>query len=203
MPKKDAASRGNPASELIAFAESRGADRAEVMRSGDIVIDKRVRLKCAVPVCSSYGRHLLCPPNLMPVDEFEAIVRSYSRAIIMQVEDELDSSDRSGKHISKELDDSIGPYGGQRKLHRLVNEVEAAAFKKGFYLAAGFIAGECLLCPECIGQASGKPCRRPFEARPSMEAMGVDVLRTCENAGLSVHLSSKEKIRWTGLVLLD
>ena len=203
MPKKEPAARGNPVSELLAIAESKGADCAKVMRSGDIVIDKRVRLKCAVPVCSSYGRHLLCPPNLMPAEEFEGIVRSYGRAIIMQVEDELDSSDRSRKGINKELDDSIGPYAGQRRLHKLVNEVEAAAFKRGFYLAAGFIAGECLLCPECIGQASGKPCRRPFEARPSMEAMGIDVLKTCENAGMSVHLSSKEKIRWTGLVLLD
>lgn len=203
MPKRKNPKADAAVSELVAFAESKGADSARPIGSGEIVLDRRVRLKCAVPVCSSYGRHLLCPPNLMPVDEFEAIVRSYRRALIVQVFDGQDSSDRTAKRINKALDDSIGPYEGQRKLHRLVNEVEAAAFKKGFYLAAGLIGGECLLCPECVGSAGGRPCRHPFEARPSMEAMGIDVLRTCENAGLEVRLSSKDSIRWTGIVLLD
>jgi len=137
------------------------------------------------------------------VDEFEKIVRAYSKALIVQVEGETDSSDRSAKGISKELDDSIRPTDSQRALHKLVNELEAAAFKKGFYLATGLIGGECLICPECVLPSSGKPCRHPFEARPSMEAMGIDVLRTCENAGLKINLSSKKKVMWTGLVLLS
>ena len=190
-------------SELVGLAMRKGAARAKVIDSGDIVVDRRVRLKCEIPVCSSYNRHQMCPPNVMPVEEFEKIVRMYGKALIVQIRGETDSSDRSDSGISKELDDSVAPTGSQRALHKLVNELEAAAFKKGFYLATGFIGGECLLCPECVPPSSGKPCRRPFEARPSMEAMGIDVLKTCENAGLRVRLSSKEKVMWTGLVLLD
>ena len=89
------------------------------------------------------------------------------------------------------------------KLHRLVNKIETTAFKNGYYLAAGFIGGECNLCRECVSPKSAKPCRHPFEARPSMEAMGIDVIRTCRKAGMPVSLSSREKVRWTGLVLLD
>jgi len=189
--------------ELVRLAESRGASCAKIVDSGKIAIDRRVRLKCEIPVCSSFNRHQMCPPNLMPVEEFERIVRSYKRTILLQVEGEADSSDRTEGGICKELDDSIAPTESQRKLHRLVNELEAAAFKKGFYLATGLIAGECVLCPECVPPSSGEPCRRPFEARPSMEAMGIDVVRTCRNAGMEVNLSSKEKVRWTGLVLLD
>jgi len=189
--------------DLAALAKGRGASCARVIDADNIVLDRRVRLKCEIPVCSSFNRHLMCPPNLMPVEEFERIVRSYGKALLLQVEDEIDSSDRTEEGICKELDDSIAPTDSQRALHRIVNELEAAAFKKGFYLATGLIAGECLLCPECIGPASGEACRRPFEARPSMEAMGIDVVKTCRNAGLKVSLSSKEKVRWTGLVLLD
>jgi len=204
MPRrKDSSLTDASREELATAAKRKGAKCAKVIDSGDIVLDRRVRLKCAVPVCSSYNRHLMCPPNLMPFEEFEGIVRSYRKALILQVEDQRDSSDRTGGGISKELDDSIGPSESQRKLHRIVNEIEAAAFKGGFYLAAGLIAGECLLCGECVTPASGRPCRHPFEARPSMEAMGIDVCRTCQNAGLSIHLSSREKVRWTGLILLD
>ena len=89
------------------------------------------------------------------------------------------------------------------KLHRLVNMIEAAAFKRGYYLAAGFTGGECSLCSKCISPLSGKPCRRPFEARPSMEAMGIDVIRTCSKARMPISLSSGKKVQWTGLVLLD
>lgn len=189
-------------SNLVAAAKDEGASYAKIIDSKDIIVDKRVRLKCAIPPCSNYGRHLLCPPNLMPVDEFEEIVRSYRKALIVQVEDEEDSSDRSSKGLNKELDDSIEPSKYEKRLHRLVNRMEAIAFKKGFYLATGLIGGECLLCPECVGPR-GEPCRRPFEARPSMEAMGIDVVRTCRNAGLKVSLSSEDNVRWTGLVLLD
>lgn len=192
-----------PSARLVTQAKKLGADHAKVIDASDVAMDRRVRLKCAVPVCSSYGRHLLCPPNLMPFDESERTIHSYKRAIIVQIEDERDSSDRTKKGIDKELDDSIDPSESQRGLHRLVNKLEAAAFKEGFYFATGLIGGECLLCKECVGQKSGNPCRRPFEARPSMEAMGIDVLKTCENAGLKIKLSSKDRVRWTGIVLLD
>jgi predicted metal-binding protein len=35
-----------------------------------------------------------------------------------------------------------------------------------------------------------------------MEAMGIDALRTAENAGLPFHIPLKDKIVWNGLVLV-
>jgi predicted metal-binding protein len=190
---------------LAAEARRRGATNAKIISAKDIIVDRRVRLKCAIPICSSYDRHLMCPPNLMPIDEFKEIISSYEKALIVQIEADYDSSDRSkNKNLSKELDDEIVETNElMKKLHLLVNAMETAAFKRGFHLATGLIGGQCMLCPECISPGSGEACRRPFEARPSMEAMGIDVLRTCENAGLRISLSSKEPVRWTGLVLLD
>jgi predicted metal-binding protein len=36
-----------------------------------------------------------------------------------------------------------------------------------------------------------------------MEAVGIDVIKTVKNAGLSIHLSSSSNVIWTGLILLD
>jgi predicted metal-binding protein len=191
---------------LISAANDLGADEAKIIDSKEIVVDKRVRLKCLVPVCASYGRNLMCPPNLMSVEEFASILELYGKALILQVEAEHDSTDKSEGCLSKrtceELEKSTNTIDWQIKLHRLVNQLETMAFKEGFYLAAGLTGGDCSLCTECVTPQRGELCRHPFEARPSMEAMGIDVLKTCDNVGLPVSLSSGNKVRWTGLVLL-
>lgn len=183
-----------------------GADQARIIDAKKVAIDKRVRLKCSVPVCASYNSHPMCPPNLMSVDEFAEILSLYDKALILQVEADYDSADKSenslDKRICDELERSTNTREWESKLHILVNRLETVAFKEGYYLAAGLIGGNCSLCSDCVTIHSNMPCRRPFEARPSMEAMGIDVLKTCENSGLPLSLSSTERVRWTGLVLL-
>lgn len=188
-------------------AKRLGATEAKIVSTEDVVVDKRVRLRCAIPVCADYCRHLLCPPNAMSVDEFSEALRLYKKAIILQVEADVDSLDKSRRHLGEEVcktvERSTNVAKWERRLHRLVNQVETLAFKEGFYLAAGLTGGSCHLCKECVGIRSGQSCRHPFEARPSMEAMGIDVVRTCKNVGLPLALSSSKNVRWTGLVLLD
>jgi predicted metal-binding protein len=192
---------------LVRFAMEKGATRAKAMSTREIVVDKRVRLKCAVPRCADYGRNLMCPPNVISVDEFREILGLYRSALIIQVEADVNSSDKSKASIDealcKRLSEETKAAKWQLKLHRLVNAVEAEAFKRGFYLAAGLSGGECCLCSECVTPQSGKPCRHPFEARPSMEAMGIDVIKTSKRAGMQVSLSSPRNVRWTGLILLE
>ncbi|MDH4122715.1 MAG: DUF2284 domain-containing protein [Thermoplasmata archaeon] len=183
-----------------------GATEAKIIDADKIVIDERVRMKCEIPRCSNYDAHLMCPPNLMPVREFRKMVRKYRKALIVQIEADYDSNDKSDSYLTgtlcEELESRLDANESEKALHRLVNKLEAIAFKKGFYLSIGLIGGECLLCPECVGPSGGEECRHPFEARPSMEAMGIDVIKTCEHAAMPIRLSSSHKVRWTGLILL-
>jgi len=84
----------------------------------------------------------------------------------------------------------------------IMTALEAEAFKMGYRFAAAFAGGDCVLCDVCAG-ATGGPCKHPFEARPSMEAVGIDVVATAEAAGLVVELPADEHPRWTGLLLID
>ncbi len=90
----------------------------------------------------------------------------------------------------------------QNEFARLMTALEAEAFKMGYRFAAAFAGGDCVLCDVCAG-VDGQPCRHPFEARPSMEAVGIDVVATAEAAGLAVELPADEHPRWTGLLLID
>ncbi|MEM4233319.1 MAG: DUF2284 domain-containing protein [Thermoplasmata archaeon] len=193
--------------KIVNEAERLGATEAKAISPSEIVVDERVRLKCIAPLCSAYGRNLMCPPNLPSVSEVRELLSRYRRAVIVQLESSFDSSDRSDEALTNELcrrmERETGSSKWQIELHKIVTRLESLAFKEGCYLAVGLVGGECVLCETCVAAEGGRECRHPFEARPSMEAMAIDVVETCRRAGLPLELSSKQKVRWTGLVLLD
>ncbi|RLI35842.1 DUF2284 domain-containing protein, partial [Candidatus Bathyarchaeota archaeon] len=47
----------------------------------------------------------------------------------------------------------------------------------------------------------GGKCLHPYEARPSMEALGINVYETCVKAGVPLP-SPEEKVLWTGVLLV-
>jgi len=192
-------------SEFIGIALKAGATSAKIIPSKRVVIDERVRLKCEVPRCSGYGRFLTCPPHVMSVESFSRILSGYKWGLLIQVEaEDIDSTDkgkgRIDRAILKENRELHFPF--KRRLHEVVEAVESAAFKKGMRFAAGFVGGSCVLCDRCVSEKGSNACRHPFRARPPMEAVGIDVVKTAENAGLPIHLSSSKNVAWTGLVLL-
>jgi predicted metal-binding protein len=208
--------------ELEKFTIEKGAYRAKAFSARLVAVDERVRAKCQIPLCPHYGRCLTCPPNVPSVEEFSRILSQYETALLLQTQSpisgEADNYDRDeilqyvaapGKskrkggekrELYKDLDNmKIAAV----RLHKLVNEVEATAMSLGFPYALGLIGGECMLCPECVGVGSKEACRRPYQARPSMEGAGIDVLKTSIDAGLPFEMLPKEEIIWSGLVLVD
>ena len=193
-------------SESVEVALRAGATAARIIPSKQVVIDERVRLKCEVPRCAGYGQYLTCPPYVMSVETFSKIRSSYKWGLLVQVEaKDIDSTDKDKGRINRTI------LKENRKLHRsfklklleIVEAVESAAFKKGMRFVAGLVGGSCVLCERCVDDKSSQVCRHPFRARPPMEAVGIDVVKTAQNAGLPIHLSSSKNVVWTGLILLD
>lgn len=186
-------SKGNtpdkPLEKLLALLKKKGASEARVIPAGHIVIDERVRLKCQIPLCDSFGRNLMCPPFLPGIPQFREALARYESGIIVQVRSSL--KDTKGD-----------PYLPARQLHDIINKGEKYAFKSGSRFALGLIGGCCRLCETCVAADSGRACRHPFKARPSMEAMGIDVQATAEKAGLPFKFPVRGEVIWTGLILL-
>jgi predicted metal-binding protein len=175
--------------KMLAFLKKKGASEAGFMPACDVIVDERVRLKCQVPLCDSFGRNLMCPPFLPAVAQFrEALVR-YEDAVIVQVRASL--AETKGD-----------PYLPAKRLHEIINQGEKFAFESGARFAMGLIGGCCRLCDVCVAADSGRACRHPFKARPSMEAMGIDVQATAERAGLPFVFPVRDEVTWTGLILL-
>jgi len=198
---------------LCKLAKELGATNAVSFDAKSVVVDERARLKCSVPICDDYGLNLMCPPNVMSIQGFREILAKYNHAILIQIEalippemmEEIQKAeDVAALYKSARFIDSyrktFDPV--RSKLHRIVHKVEAQAFALGYRFATGFTAGSCKLCKECVAISSHEPCRQPFRARPSMEAVGIDVFKTAENAGLPFEIPAKGKTVWNGLVLV-
>ena len=209
--------------QLEQFAIEKGAYRAKTFSARGVAVDERVRMKCQIPLCPHYGSTLTCPPNIPTVEEFKKALVHYKKALLIQTRSPLSGdidvydkdevkkfftsptkvSTTKGGDKTEEGKDFTNVRASAVKLHKIVNEVEGNAMALGFPYALGLIGGECMLCYECVGVPSGQPCHRPYEARPSMEGIGIDVIKTSVKAGLPFDMPPKTEIIWTGMVLID
>ena len=196
--------------ELCDFAFEKGATMAKVIDAKLIVVDERVQMKCRYPPCLYYGANLMCPPYTPSAKEFREYVAKFKSAIIVQIEtpieDEIQKRIKTkGANLKelvkdKKLLEQTSSMEGWKKLDKVVTAVEREALNKVYYLSLGLTAGTCRLCNTCDLKW---PCKHPWEARPSMEAVGIDVHKTAKNAGLSLKWNSKDFMTLTGLVLID
>ena len=193
-PKKPAKKPAPGIKKVIDTLKKKGASGVQIIRAADVIVDERVRLKCQVPICDSYGKNLMCPPYLPSVADFREALERYDRALLVQLSVALH---RKGKGRTKAVFDPA------RVLHELINLGERLCFEAGYRFATGLIGGCCRLCEVCIVMEPEGHCRHPFRARPSMEAMGIDVIGTLENVGLPLlRFPVQDKVVWTGLILL-
>jgi predicted metal-binding protein len=176
--------------QLQSEAIQLGATSAKVISISSIVIDERVRLKCLIPLCNNYHRHLMCPPNLPSIAEFRQSLKRYSKALFVQL-----AWQKKGKVSKTEARKHA------LKLHNIIHELEKKALYLGFPLAAGLIGGSCKLCRKCAGPTGH--CKHPLMARPSIEGMGIDVLQTAKKIGLPFDFSSPSQFFWNGLLLIN
>jgi predicted metal-binding protein len=147
----------------------------------------------------------------MPLDEFRNILARFQKALLVQigydVPDWMLARIRASEDLAALYKDDTYLKGwdqtylvAKNNLETIVDRLEAAAFKKGFKYATAFSAGKCTLCETCAGV--GNRCRNPYKARPSMEAMGIDVGETARKAGLAFEESATDRVVLNALLLL-
>ncbi len=161
---------------LIKKSVELGCEQAYTIHTNTIAVARWVQLKCKYG-CEEYGKKLTCPPHSPSYDEMKKILGEYSTALLLH------------GHLSWQM-------------RYVTAEVEKQAFSLGFYKAFGLGAGPCKLCDNCT---TASACIRTTEARPSMEACGIDVYQTVRNHHLKIEtLKDKlDEVNIYGLVLLE
>jgi len=157
------------------LARKLGAIDARAISVATVITAPWVRLKCQYG-CDGYGECLTCPPYSPTPEKTREVLDNYKKAILIHGDESAD-------------------------INKIVSKLEREAFLSGYYKAYGMGAGPCNLCNRCDVH---KPCKNPYEARPSMEASGIDVFKTARNNGFKIEVlrNSKCKGNYFGLVLI-
>ena len=158
-----------------------GADRAKIVDPRSVITAEWVRMKCQFG-CPGFGKSRCCPPHTPTPDLTRKVVDSYQKAIL----------------IHRKL-----PRGEKTKrFNETLVKLEIEIFLDGYYKAWSMGSGPCRLCPECDPIS---PCKHGLEARPSMEACGIDVFKTARDNGFPIEvLRSREEERDIfGLILVE
>jgi predicted metal-binding protein len=162
--------------------------KAYFLDAKDIKIENRTALKCAYG-CKDYGTRLSCPPYVMSIDEFRKVISEYSSALLLVDE-----------HNTTEVPNILEAWSGFQKdsFHKML-ELEHEAFRKGFTFAHLLSHGSCNECEVC----NLKSCIKPEMRRFPPEAVGINLIKVMENAGLELEFCKPEKIICIGILLLE
>ncbi len=185
-------------------AHNLGASKAATIDPKKIVVDDRVRYKC-IWSCPHYNKSLMCPPYTPAPDDTRRMLEQYRCALLVRKEG--DPQDFAGASAIEKR--QWNKYG--EELQKIMLKLETSAFYRGFYLAIAFAGGHCRICNQdgtCKGLEQGR-CLFPYESRPSMEAMGIDVLTTLDNMGWEAEVVGRKsdpqeltKVGFVGLLLV-
>lgn len=165
------------------YAVQMGADEARGVDASTIPVKDAVAFKCRVPQCFGYNTCGQCPPHAPKPAEIRQLLKGYSHGVffLRRVNAKQLKLDRNDKERKAAF----------RSILEIVSRVESAAFYDGHYLTVGFGAGSCFssLCDPKLGcqMLKGEKCRFPLKARPSMEAVGMDVYNLIAVSGWDIY----------------
>jgi len=191
-----------------------GAIETKVVPISDIVVENRVVLECRVG-CPSYGNKFICPPFVPSVDEFRKMLKDYRYALLVKFKARAETDEDVAESLLKcQYDPSVSENlkekaskflsdwnEDKKRIHQTVLELEKAAFNKGYTFAVAFSSGSCSLCEKCNIE-EGK-CIYPTMVRLPEHAVGVNIKKTVENAGMGISFPFKKRPDPIAMILID
>ncbi|MFZ2055653.1 MAG: DUF2284 domain-containing protein [Candidatus Aminicenantales bacterium] len=160
--------------ELEAAFRKRGFADYRWLDPRKIVVAQWTRLKCMFG-CGEYGRTATCPPHVPSVAECERFFREYRRAVVF--------------HFSKKVPKPEDRFTWTRRLNLTLLELEREVFLSGHEKAFLIFLDSCNLCPKCSG--ARETCLKPRQARPTTDAMAVDVFSTVRALGYPIEVLAR------------
>jgi predicted metal-binding protein len=170
--------------ELKNKATKIGASDATIVDTSIISIEDAIIEYCKKPLCASYGKSAHCPPHAPKPAEARKLIKPFRKALLfkLDVASKVLMSDENNKAF--------------RRIYEIASQLETAAQKAGFIRAKGLAAGSCLpvFCRKnkCRVIEEENECRFPSIARPSMEAVGINVFKLIQKVGWEIQPITKD-----------
>ena len=157
--------------KLNALFEKHGYTDYRWIKAEDIVVAQWVRMKCMFG-CGEYGRNATCPPNIPSVSECQQFFDEYNTAVIFRFEKTVEQPDDR--------------YAWTKQINQALLKLEREVFLSGHHKAFLLYMDTCYICADCAG--TREACKSPRSARPTPEAMAVDVFTTVRQYGYPIEV---------------
>ncbi len=191
-----------------------GAIDTRIVHVNDVYVENRVPLKCQVG-CVGYGKKLTCPPYVPTADEFRKILNEYKYALLVKFKSEAEADHETVCSIYKNwLDPDVVKdlkqkadtfwsdyFDYSKEIHFIMLELEKEAFNNGNCFALAFVNGSCRLCKSC--NLKDKICVHPNLARIPEHAVGINMTKTAEKAGMELKFPFSEHPEPMTILLID
>ena len=161
--------------DLCKMALEQGAKDCKIIDVSTVKTAAGVEYKCRFG-CSGYGESLACPPYTPTPEKTQKVLEGYTKGLLIH------------SHL-----------GAKKDVSKVAVEIEKQAFWAGYYKAWAMVAGPCRLCQDCDPKSL---CRHAEEARPSMEACGIDVFQTVRDNGFQIETLDSHKCKSNLFALL-
>ncbi|MFH1652382.1 MAG: DUF2284 domain-containing protein [Chloroflexota bacterium] len=175
-------------SDTKALAHNLGISTCLEFDPVKLVPEECIRGFCRDNRCGSYGGNYTCPPYVGSLEGIKGKLGRFRRGILLQYSAALDVPN-----------DTAGVIKTKVTFHEKILQMEEFLRGKGEEGVWGLIGGSCGLCEVCLMKSS-LPCPYPEKARPSLEALGINVLALLRSFGLD-SLFHPDRITWTGCLL--
>ncbi|MBK5099947.1 MAG: DUF2284 domain-containing protein [Desulfobacteraceae bacterium] len=156
-----------------------GASDAKIISPDMISIEDEIIEMCKAPLCEGYGKSANCPPHVMRPTEARVWIQGFHAAVVFKID------------VAPELLLSNERFDSFREVYVISAGLEAFSQDRGYLLSRGLAAGSCrpVFCNNiaCAALTDEKQCRYPSLARPSMEALGINVFQLAKNLGWEIH----------------
>jgi predicted metal-binding protein len=165
--------------ELKKKALESGANDATIIDAKMISIEDEIITFCQNPRCGSYAKSANCPPYAMQPVETRKLVSQFSKALLFKTD------------VEPEILMSELQHSAFKVIFQIAARLETHAIQSGYKHAQGLAAGSCLpvFCKgkTCRVIEGDKECRYPTLARPSMEAVGMNVFKLIQKVGWEIY----------------
>jgi len=195
-------------------AKDLGAIDAKAISASQVFVENRIPLKCRTG-CIGYGKKLTCSPFVPTADEFRKILSEYRYALLVKFSSPANTEpdiicsiykywlDPDAPPEKKEKADTFWKeyLGENKRILLAMLELEKTAFNAGYTLALALTNDSCRLCENCNVEKG--VCVHPTMARIPEHAVGVNMKKTAEEAGMAIKFPVSGNPTPMALLLID
>lgn len=173
-------------------ALEKGATATKIIDISTIKTGSWTRMKCQYG-CPNYGQTLCCPPYTPDYAAMQKFLSEYKYGILVEYTMSIAQEDFS--------DFAKVDLKMSNNLLDILLSLEKEAFFLNYYRTFALKAGRCRLCEEC----NLKKCVHPTQARPSLEACGIDVFALANDNGFNMKVLTEpvNELKIYGLLLVQ